>query len=399
MMSDAILVINAGSSSIKFKLYALGPEEALETVFSGVLDGIGGEARLKAKDGAGQPLDERSLDKGAAADPGAAQKIVMDWLGDHLGSHSMIGVGHRVVHGGPTFTHPVIVDADVMKTLESFIPLAPLHQLGNLDPIRLLMKEHPGLPQVACFDTAFHRDHPELSDRFALPRALYDEGVRRYGFHGLSYEYVSGALRRLAPGIAEGRVVIAHLGSGASLCALQGGKSIETTMSFTALDGIPMGTRSGAIDPGVILHLIEQKGMSAHDIGTMLYRESGLLGLSGISNDVRALLASENPRAAMALDFFSRRVAQAVASLAVSIGGLDALVFTAGIGENAPEIRRRVVNALAFAGLALDGEANARSDLHVEVKGSPIAILVVPTDEERMIARHTRALLKAGEGG
>ncbi|HEV7336154.1 MAG TPA: acetate/propionate family kinase [Bosea sp. (in: a-proteobacteria)] len=392
-MSEVLFVVNAGSSSIKFKLYrVIGDDIAL--VFGGAVDGIGTRPRLKAKDHVGETLIERSYAADEVANSSQAQRIIADWVGGEMKDAQLIGIGHRVVHGGPVYSAPVLVDDAVMRTLETFIPLAPLHQLSNLDPIRVLRERRPDLPQVACFDTAFHRGHPELSDRFALPRGLYDEGVRRYGFHGLSYEYVSQALRGIAPEIADKRVIIAHLGSGASVCALEGGRSIETTMGFTALDGLPMGTRSGSLDPGVVLHLIEQKGMSPAEVGHMLYHESGLRGLSGISNDVRALLESDRPEAAMAIDFFSLRVAQAFASLSVSLGGLDALVFTAGVGENAHQVRRNVVERLHWAGLSLDDEANRRNDSRIEAGDSRVPILVVPTDEERMIGQHTLRLLR-----
>jgi acetate kinase len=392
-VSEVLFVVNAGSSSIKFKLYrVIGDDIAL--VFGGAVDGIGTRPRLKAKDHVGETLIERSYAADEVANSSQAQRIIADWVGGEMKDAQLIGIGHRVVHGGPVYSAPVLVDDAVMRTLETFIPLAPLHQLSNLDPIRVLRERRPDLPQVACFDTAFHRGHPELSDRFALPRGLYDEGVRRYGFHGLSYEYVSQALRGIAPEIADKRVIIAHLGSGASVCALEGGRSIETTMGFTALDGLPMGTRSGSLDPGVVLHLIEQKGMSPAEVGHMLYHESGLRGLSGISNDVRALLESDRPEAAMAIDFFSLRVAQAFASLSVSLGGLDALVFTAGVGENAHQVRRNVVERLHWAGLSLDDEANRRNDSRIEAGDSRVPILVVPTDEERMIGQHTLRLLR-----
>jgi acetate kinase len=392
-VSEVLFVVNAGSSSIKFKLYRVAGED-ISLVFGGAVDGIGTRPRLKAKDHAGETLIERSFGAEEIANSSQAQRIIADWVGGQMKDAQLIGIGHRVVHGGPVYSAPVLVDDAVMQTLETFIPLAPLHQLSNLDPIRVLRERRPDLPQVACFDTAFHRAHPELSDRFALPRALYDEGVRRYGFHGLSYEYVSQALRGIAPEIADKRVIIAHLGSGASVCALEGGRSIETTMGFTALDGLPMGTRSGSLDPGVVLHLIEQKGMSPAEVGHMLYHESGLRGLSGISNDVRALLESDRPEAAMAIDFFSLRVAQAFASLSVSLGGLDALVFTAGVGENAPQVRRNVVERLYWAGLSLDDEANRRNDRRIDSGDSRVPILVVPTDEERMIGQHTLRLLR-----
>src|SRR5262245_52729167 len=298
-MQDALLVVNAGSSSIKFKLYRVIGED-IELVLGGNLDGIGSRPRLKARDHAGEVLVERAFPTAEISSPAQAQHVVADWLATQIRDYTIFGVGHRIVHGGPVYSQPVVVDDGVLATLESLVPLAPLHQPSNLEPIRVLRRRHPDLPQVACFDTAFHRRHPERSDRFALPRALYDEGVRRYGFHGLSYEYVSAALRNVAPDVASGRVVIAHLGSGASACGLRAGRSVESTMGFTALDGLPMGTRPGSLDPGVVLHLIEQKGMTPAEVGYMLYHESGLLGLSGISNDVRELLASENRDASMA---------------------------------------------------------------------------------------------------
>ena len=391
-MSDSILVVNAGSSSIKFKLYGIDDTD-LMPLLSGGMSGIGSAPLLTVKDASGAVLEERHLEASDVPDVSAAQHHLADWFTHHHGTESIIAVGHRVVHGGPAFAEPVLIDDAVLRTLETFIPLAPLHQLGNLDPIRVLRQRRPDLPQVACFDTAFHRGHPELSDRFALPRFLHDEGVRRYGFHGLSYEYVAGRLRDLAPETADGRVLVAHLGSGASLCALKEGQSQETTMSFTALDGVPMGTRCGALDPGAVLHLIEHKGMTPAEVGHMLYHESGLLGLSGLSNDVRTLLASDRPEAALAVAFFCRRVAQAAAALAVTLGGLDAFVFTAGIGENAPEIRQRIVADLGWAGLILSNDANRSGVARLDAPGSRAQIWIIPTDEECMIARHTMRLL------
>ena len=391
-MGDAILVVNAGSSSIKFKLYRVA-DGAPVALLAGAMSGIGVRPALSVKDGAGRGVEECRFPAGDVPDAAAAQHILADWLRHHVGEAAIAAVGHRVVHGGPLYAEPVLVDDAVLGQLESFIPLAPLHQLGNLEPIRVLRRRRPDLPQVACFDTAFHRGQPEASDRFALPRALYDEGVRRYGFHGLSYEYVAGRLREIAPEVAGGRVMIAHLGSGASLCALRDGRPQETTMSFTALDGVPMGTRSGSLDPGVVLHLIEHARMTPAEVGHMLYHESGLRGLSGLSGDVRALLASDRPEAALALDVFCRRVAPAVAALSVTLGGLDALVFTAGIGENAPAIRERIVAALGWAGLASDDEANRAGADRIDAPGSRAAIRIVPTDEELTIARHTLRLL------
>ena len=392
-MSEAIFVVNAGSSSIKFKLYRVAGR-AVALVLGGALGGIGTRPRLLAKDEAGTVLVDRSYGTDEIARAPQAQHAISDWVLPHLDGFDLIGVGHRVVHGGPHYTHPERVDEEVLRTLESFIPLAPLHQLTNLDPIRTIRERRPDLPQVACFDTAFHRGHPEICDRFALPDALYRDGVRRYGFHGLSYEYVSGALRELAPELARGRVVICHLGSGASACGLKDGASQDATMSFTALDGLPMGTRCGALDPGVVLHLIEQKGMSAAEVGHMLYHDSGLKGLSGLSSDMRELLASEAPAAALAVDYFALHVAQAVARLAVTLGGLDALVFTAGIGERSPEIRARICARLGLLGVALDEDANAASATWIDADGAGPHVLVIPTDEERMIALATLALLR-----
>jgi len=392
-MNEAIFVVNAGSSSIKFKLYRVaGRDVAL--VLGGALDGIGTRPRLLAKDEAGTVLVERTFTPEEIAKAPEAQHAISDWVLPHLDGFDLIGVGHRVVHGGPHYTHPELVNDEVLRTLESFIPLAPLHQLTNLDPIRTIRARRPDLPQVACFDTAFHRSHPEICDRFALPDALYRDGVRRYGFHGLSYEYVSGALRELAPDLARGRVVICHLGSGASACGLKDGASQDATMSFTALDGLPMGTRCGALDPGVVLHLIEQKGMSAAEVGHMLYHDSGLKGLSGLSSDMRELLASEAPAAALAVDYFTLHVAQAVAQLAVTLGGLDALVFTAGIGERSPEIRARICARLGLLGVALDDAANGANATWIDADGPGPHVLVIPTDEERMIALATLALLR-----
>lgn len=394
-MSEALFVVNAGSSSIKFKLYrAVGHDVAL--ILGGALDGIGARPRLHAKDEAGNVLIDRSFAPDEVAKASDAQHAIGDWIVPCLAEHELIGVGHRVVHGGPHYSHPELVDDEVLRTLESFIPLAPLHQLTNLDPIRVIRARRPDLPQVACFDTAFHRGHPEIADRFALPNDLYEDGVRRYGFHGLSYEYVSGALRELAPELARGRVVICHLGSGASACGLLDGRSMESTMGFTALDGLPMGTRCGALDPGVVLHLIEQKGMSAAEVGRLLYNNSGLKGLSGVSNDMRELLASDAPAAAMAIDYFTLHVAQAVAQLAVTLGGLDALVFTAGIGERSPEVRARVCARLGLLGMSLDEVANAASETWIDADGPGPSVLVIPTDEERMIALATLRLLRAG---
>ena len=306
-----------------------------------------------------------------------------------------IAVGHRVVHGGPRYDRPVLVDANVLAQLERYVSLAPLHQPNNLAPIRSILARAPDLPQVACFDTAFHRAHHALADHYAIPQRFYAEGVRRYGFHGLSYEFVAGRLAQVAPRIAAGRVIVAHLGSGASMCALSGGRSIESTMGFTALDGLPMGTRPGQIDPGVVLYLIEEKQMTAAQVRDLFYGECGLKGLSGISNDVRELQASPDPNAKLALDYFAYRVGLYAGLLAAALGGLDAFVFTAGIGENSPSVRASIVEKLTWLGCALDPEANAAGSTSISGRESRVDLYVVPTDEEFMIARHTLALLAA----
>jgi acetate kinase len=306
-----------------------------------------------------------------------------------------IAVGHRVVHGGPDYDKPVLVDAEVLSNLEQYVALAPLHQPNNLAPIRAILARDPDLPQVACFDTAFHRGHSAVADHYALPQSLYAQGVRRYGFHGLSYEYIAQRLPKVAPAIAGGRVIVAHLGSGASMCALMGGRSVESTMGFTALDGLPMGTRPGQLDPGVVLFLIDQMGMTTATVQHLLYHDSGLKALSGISNDVRELEASHDPRAAFALEYFAYRVGLQAGMLAAALDGLDAFVFTAGIGENSVSMRARIAEKLAWLGAALDQDANAKHAPLISRRESRVAVYVMPTDEELMIARHTLALLTA----
>jgi acetate kinase len=304
-----------------------------------------------------------------------------------------MAVGHRVVHGGPDYATPVRVTDDVLAALERLVPLAPLHQPLNLGPIRMIQARFPDTPNVACFDTAFHRGHPEVADRYALPDALYQEGVRRYGFHGLSYEYIARTLPRVAPDVARGAVVVAHLGSGASLCALREGRSMDSTMGFTALDGVPMGTRCGQIDPGVILYLLMEKGWSAKQVEHLLYHDAGLRGLSGISNDVRDLLASDAPGARLALDYFVYRIGREIASLAGALGGLDALVLTAGVGENSPDMRARICGAAGWLGIELDGAANRDGGPRISTPASRVGAWVIPTDEERMIAEHTLSVV------
>jgi acetate kinase len=390
---DAILVVNAGSSSLKFQVFEVSGGELVRRV-RGQIDGIGVRPRLRAVAGDGAELVDRSYAADAVADLPAAIVETRDWLRS-LGGFQLRAIGHRVVHGGPDFAQPVLIDATVLDRLAAFQELAPLHQPNNLAPIRRAMEIDASVPQVACFDTAFHRGHPPHADCYALPRAFYAEGIRRYGFHGLSYEYVAERLRKAAPDIAGGRVVVAHLGSGASMCALKDGHSVESTMGFTALDGLPMGTRPGQLDPGVVLYLIAQRGMSAAEVSDLLYRESGLKGLSGISNDLRDLLASDDERAVFAIDHFVHRCALHAGQLAAALDGLDAFVFTAGVGENSVPIRARIAERLAWLGAVLDGAANAAGAPRISSPASRVALLVIPTDEELMIARHTLALVGA----
>jgi len=387
----SILVINAGSSSLKFQVFAI-VDGALERRVRGQIDGIGVRPKLRAKDAAGAVLVERDYDTAAVPDLPAAIGEMRDWL-QSLGGFTLAAIGHRVVHGGPDYAEPVLIDAAVLDRLAHYQDLAPLHQPNNLAPIRLAMQIAPHLPQVACFDTAFHRGHPPYADCYALPRRLYDDGVRRYGFHGLSYEFIAERLCAVAPAIASGRVIVAHLGSGASMCALSGGRSIECTMGFTALDGLPMGTRPGQLDPGVVLYLIDQKGMSVKAVTDLLYREAGLKGLSGVSNDMRVLLDSGDPNAAFAIDHFVHRTALSAGEFAAALGGLDAFVFTAGIGEHSPAIRARLCERLAWLGAEFDAAANEAGAECISTPASRVALYVIPTDEELMIARHTLALI------
>ncbi|MGA7487066.1 MAG: acetate/propionate family kinase [Xanthobacteraceae bacterium] len=391
---DTILVVNAGSSSVKFQVFEANGKSDLARLVKGQIDGIGAHQRLRAANADATVLIDESYAPERVADVAAALTIVAGWLRETHSVHP-VAVGHRVVHGGPRYDRPVLVDADVLADLERFVALAPLHQPNNLAPIRSLLAGAPGLPQVACFDTAFHRGHDALADHYALPERFYAEGVRRYGFHGLSYEFMAGRLPQVAPAIAAGRVIVAHLGSGASMCALSGGRSIESTMGFTALDGLPMGTRPGQIDPGVVLYLITEKRMTAAQVQDLFYAECGLKGLSGISNDVRELEASADPRARFALDYFAYRVGLQAGQLAAALGGIDAFVFTAGIGENSLGMRARIVERLAWLGGVLDSQANAAGAASIAARDSRIGLYVVPTDEELMIARHTLALLSA----
>ncbi len=389
---DTVLVVNAGSSSVKFQLYGTGRGDELSRLVKGQMDGIGVRARLRASGADGKALIDQSYSVQEVPDLPAAMNKVGAWLRDTQ-KVELIAVGHRVVHGGPDYDRPVVVDDEVLTRLERFVPLAPLHQPNNLAPIRSIRANNPRLPQVACFDTAFHRGHGALADHYAIPERFHAEGVRRYGFHGLSYEFIANRLPEVAPQIAGRRVIVAHLGSGASMCALSAGRSVDSTMGFTALDGLPMGTRPGQIDPGVILYLVAQKGMTAAAVEKLLYHECGLKALSGISNDVRELDASADPKAALALDYFAYRVALNAGMLAAALGGLDGFVFTAGIGENSPSMRARIATRLTWLGIALDPAANAAGGPLISRPDSRVPVYVVPTDEELMIARHTLALL------
>jgi acetate kinase len=389
---DTILVVNAGSSSVKFQVFAVEASGDLARRLKGQMDGIGARPRLRVSGADATSLVDRQYPAEAVPDVPAALHTLAAWLREE---HEIlpVAIGHRVVHGGPDYDRPVVIDAEVLARLERYIPLAPLHQPHNLAPIRSILARLPHIPQVACFDTAFHRGHDPVVDHYAIPQHYYGEGVRRYGFHGLSYEYIAGRLAQVAPEIAVGRVIVAHLGSGASMCALSKGRSVESTMGFTALDGVPMGTRPGQIDPGVVLYLIEQKGMSAAQVQDLFYRECGLKGLSAISNDVRELEASADARARFALHYFCYRVGLYAGMLAAALQGIDAFVFTAGIGENSAGMRARVCANLGWLGAAVDPDANRKHATRISRLESRVGLYVIPTDEELMIARHTRALL------
>ena len=392
-MDDGILTLNAGSSSIKFALFAAAAVPARTPLVSGQVEGIGARPRLKALDAAGKTLAGKDLALAKDAPHFGALEFLVSWLQDNA-SRRIAAVGHRVVHGGTRYAQPVRIDDAVVSALRAFFPLAPLHQPHNVAGIEALAAALPGIPQVACFDTAFHRTQPTLAQLFALPRRITAEGVRRYGFHGLSYEYIAEALPAHLGACADGKVIVAHLGNGASLCAMEGRKSRATSMGFTALDGLMMGTRTGTLDPGVVLYLMDQHGMDARAIEKMLYKESGLLGVSGISQDMRELLASGEREAREAVELFCYRLVREAGALAACIGGLDALVFTGGIGEHAAQIRERTCRALAWLGLELDAAANAANATIISAPASRVAALVVPTNEEWIIARHTARLVE-----
>jgi acetate kinase len=396
-MIDAILVLNAGSSSLKFSVFLDG--EPPKPFLRGQLESILTTPRFLAKDGAGHIIGERSWPSPTRLGHEGAVAFLFEWgRGGALAGHRIVAAGHRVVHGGVRHDRPVRIDATILAALDELVALAPLHQPHNLAAIRAITAAVPQLPQVACFDTSFHRTQPGIAQLFALPQRYADEGVRRYGFHGLSYEYIASVLPGIDAGAARGRTVVAHLGNGASMCAMKAGKSVASTMGFTALDGLPMGTRCGALDPGVLLYLMERHGQDARALEKLLYQESGLLGLSGISSDMRTLLASADPRAATAIDVFVYRIGRELGSLAAALGGLDALVFTGGIGENAAAIRARVCRDAAWLGLELDETANNAGWPRISAPGSRVTGLVIPTNEERMIAQHTRSTLYVDAG-
>ena len=392
-MSNAILVLNAGSSSIKFSLF-LEQGEALEPFLNGQLEGLYTAPHFVAKDAAGAVLGEQRWAQGEALGHEGGLNHLARFVRQHLGNHRLAAVGHRVVHGGLKYSAPVRLTSDLLHALEQFIPLAPLHQPHNLAPIRMLLANQPELPQVACFDTAFHRGQPEVAQAFALPPEITERGVRRYGFHGISYEYIASVLAQYDPRAAQGRTVVLHLGNGSSMCAIHAGQSVASTMGFTAVDGLPMGTRCGNLDPGVMLYLMDEMKMDARAIEKLIYQRSGLLGVSGISSDMRTLLDSDDPRARFAVQLFLYRIGRELGSLAAALGGLDAIVFTAGIGEHAAPIRERIGQAAAWLGVEFDATANATGGPRLSTATSRVSAWVIPTNEELMIARHTRALVE-----
>lgn len=392
-MNGALLIINAGSSSIKFCGYEVTPSADPLLLFKGQIEGIGRAPHMSASDAAGTSIAEKRWPAEDKWTHEALLGFLFDWLAAHLAGRKPVGVGHRVVHGGSAFAAATRVDAKVIATLESLCPLAPLHEPHHLAAIRAIAALAPDLPQVACFDTAFHHGQPWAAKSFALPRELAEAGVVRYGFHGLSYEYIASVLKQRAPEIAAGRVVVAHLGAGASMCAMLEGKSVDTTMGFTALDGLPMATRCGALDPGVLLYLLQERGLNTEQLVQLLYHQSGLLGVSGISSDMRELQHSSDPRARQAVELFVFRIARELGALTASLGGLDALVFTAGIGEHSAEVRRRVCAASRWLGIALDHDANERGAGRISTIASRVSVWAIPTDEERMIARQTIEVL------
>ena len=392
-MDDVILVLNAGSSSIKFSVFAESGDQ-VSLKFRGQIEGLYTGPRFIAKDAAGAEIGAHAWAHGTRLGHEAAVDYLIEFLRSQRHDNRLVALGHRVVHGGIEFSHPTLITASVISKLEKLIPLAPLHQPHNLVPIRIAAQRLPELPQVACFDTAFHTSQPEIAQAFALPAAITNRGVRRYGFHGLSYEYIASVLPQFDPKAAAGRVVVAHLGNGASMCALCACKSVATTMGFTAADGLPMGTRCGALDPGVMLYLIDELKMGPRAIEKLIYQESGLLGVSEVSSDMRTLLKSSEPRAQFAVDLFIYRIGRELGSLAAAIGGLDALVFTGGIGEHGAVIRERVCRNAEWLGVELDATANAADGPRISTESSSVSVWTVPTNEELVIARDTRRVIE-----
>jgi len=392
MTDRAIVVLNAGSSSVKFSVFF---EQGAELVprLRGQIEALFSSPRFVANEEAGGTVAQKAWDEGTVLGHDGALAHLFEFLRSRAGGAQLAGVGHRVVHGGMKYTQPIRVDAPLLDALDAFVPLAPLHQPHNLAAIRAVARQAPDVPQVACFDTAFHRTNPDIAQMFALPWELHEAGVRRYGFHGLSYEYIASVLPGVDAKAAAGRTVVLHLGNGASMCALANGRSVASTMGFTAVDGLPMGTRSGVLDPGVVLYLMDERGMDARAIEKLLYQQSGLFGVSGVASDMRTLLASDAPRAKIAIDLFVYRIARELGSLAAALGGLDAIVFTAGVGENSAEIRARVCRAAAWLGIELDDAANVAGGPRISAAASRTAAWVIPTNEELMIARHTAQLL------
>ena len=388
-LGPVILTLNAGSSSLKFAAFALVKGAEPSQLASGQIEGIGATAQGSVKTAAGEKNDLTFDPSVRRVDHQVAMDAILGWLRQAGYDSSVAAVGHRVVHGGLHLVEPKLIDESVIATLRGLIPLAPLHEPHNIAGILAAMKAFPSTPQVACFDTAFHRSHPFVDDTFALPRSYYDEGVRRYGFHGLSYEYITGKLRKIAPRIAREDVVIAHLGNGASMCAVHDGRAVATTMGFTALDGLSMGTRCGQLDPGVVLYLMTEKKMNADEISDLLWKNSGLKGMSGISQDMRELEASDSPAARDAIAYFVSRIRRELAGLAATVDGVEAVVFTAGIGENSWRVREAVLNGMEWMGIHLDVEANRANAQIISAKHSPTTVFIIPTNEELMIAEHT----------
>jgi acetate kinase len=397
-MSDYAIVLNAGSSSLKFSIYQRPEAAAWRLESRGQIEGIGTSPKFSAKNESGGKLADHQLDKVTVKDGRSALDALAEWLRSTYGGARVLGVGHRVVHGGAKYAAPTVVTPQVIEDLRQLIPLAPLHQPYNLGAIEAVSERLPDVPQVACFDTSFHRGQPAVAEIVPLPREVCAGGVQRYGFHGLSYEYIASVLPIEAPEIADERVIVAHLGSGASMCAMKQRKSIDSTLGFTALDGLCMGTRPGALDPGVVLYLFQNLGLSPKEVESILYKKSGLLGISGISNDMRDLLGNSDPKARLAVDYFVYQAAKQIGALAAALGGVDGLVFTAGIGENSAEIRKRICEASAWLGIQLDAGANEGRQKLISKAGSRVSVWVIPTNEELVIARHTGRLLGLGVG-